>query len=78
MTTPIALTDEQLAAIIRAARPLDVHVRDSFLQEVAAMLANGGGPVGDGDVHRAIRATQRKYFDPPIEVESPHHRGKYA
>jgi hypothetical protein len=35
---PIRLTDEQLDAIFRAARPLRVEDRDAFLQEVARAL----------------------------------------
>jgi hypothetical protein len=35
---PIRLTDEQLDAIFRAARPLRVADRDGFLQAVAAAL----------------------------------------
>jgi hypothetical protein len=61
---PLRLTDSQITAIFAAARPLAVQDRDPFLQEVAATLAGIVDP-GDGDVARAIRATQRKHFDPP-------------
>ncbi len=61
---PIALTDAQLDAIFAAARPLAVQDRDPFLQEVAGLLAGIVEP-GDSDVARAIRAVQRKHFDPP-------------
>jgi hypothetical protein len=61
---PIALTDSQLDAVFEAARPLAVHDRDPFLQEVAGLL-QGITDIGDGDVARAIRAVQRKHFDPP-------------
>jgi hypothetical protein len=61
---PIALTDAQLTAVFAAARPLAVQDRDPFLQEVASLLA-GIVDLGDGDVARAIRAVQRKHFDPP-------------
>jgi hypothetical protein len=62
---PLALTDEQMDAILLAARPLRLHDRDPFLREVVDALKNGGGPVGNGDVNRAVRAAQRRYFDPP-------------
>jgi hypothetical protein len=35
---PLRLTDEQLDAVFRAARPLRVQDRDAFLQDVAAAL----------------------------------------
>jgi len=62
---PLALSDEQLDAIMLAAKPLRPHDRDPFLREVVAALTNGGGLVGDGDVNRAVRAAQRRFFDPP-------------
>jgi hypothetical protein len=50
-----------------------VQDRDPFLQEVAAALAGIADP-GDGDVARAIRAVERKHFDPPLTDErvQPH------
>ena len=66
MQQPLALTDDQLTAILHGAQPLRPHDRHDFLREVANALANGGGPVGDGDVNRAIRSAQKKFFDPPI------------
>jgi hypothetical protein len=62
---PIALTDLQLTAVFDAARPLAVASRDAFLFDLAAALTGITDP-GDGDVARAIRAVQRKYFDPPV------------
>jgi hypothetical protein len=61
---PIALTDAQLTAVFDAARPLAVASRDAFLLDLAAALQGIPEP-GDGDVARAIRAVQRKHFDPP-------------
>jgi hypothetical protein len=61
---PLALSDEQLDAVFRAARPLRVADRDAFLQEVAAAL-QGRSEIGDGDVYRAIAEVQRKFWDPP-------------
>jgi hypothetical protein len=50
---PVALTDQQLTAIMRAAEPLRVGDRDRFLQAVAERLQ--GRVIGDGEVGRAIR-----------------------
>jgi hypothetical protein len=61
---PLALTDDQLAAVMRAAQPLAVGDRDKFLQDVAAALR--GQELGDGAVYRTIAQVQRKYYDPPI------------
>jgi hypothetical protein len=74
---PLRLTDSQITAIFAAARPLAVQDRDPFLQEVAGLLQGIVDP-GDGDVARAIRAVQRKHFDPPLSTDErakPHHRG---
>jgi hypothetical protein len=72
---PIALTDAQLSAVFEAARPLSVASRDAFLRDLAAALQGITDP-GDGDVARAIRAVQRKHFDPPEldERSEPHPR----
>ncbi len=61
---PLRLTDSQITAIFAAARPLAVRDRDAFLLDLAAALHGIVDP-GDGDVARAIRAVQRKHFDPP-------------
>jgi hypothetical protein len=61
---PIRLTDEQMDAVFRAARPLRVEDRDGFLQEVARAL-QGRAEIGDGDIHRAVQTAQRKFWDPP-------------
>jgi hypothetical protein len=73
--SPLRLTDSQITSIFAAARPLAVQDRDPFLQEVATALAGISDP-GDGDVARAIRAVQRKHFDPPQfdERSEPHRR----
>jgi hypothetical protein len=60
----IKLSDDELDAIMAAAAPLDVRVRDAFLREVADGLARCG-EVGPGVVHRICAATQRQFFDPP-------------
>jgi hypothetical protein len=74
---PIALTDAQLTAVFEAARPLAVRDRDAFLFDLAAALQGIADP-GDGDVARAIRAVQRRHFDPPELTDGraqPRHRG---
>jgi hypothetical protein len=73
---PLRLTDSQITHIFAAARPLAVQDRDPFLQEVASLLAGVADP-GDGDVARAIRAVQRRHFDPPQLTDGraqPHSR----
>jgi len=62
---PIKLSDAQLDAVFAAARPLPRASRDAFLLDLAEALAGIPDP-GDGDVARAIRAVQRKHFDPPL------------
>jgi hypothetical protein len=64
MSKPIRLSDSELAAVMAAARPLAVDVRDAFLQHVAAALASCA-EIGPGTVYRVIAETQRKFFDPP-------------
>ena len=64
MQRPLALTDDQLTAILHGAQPLRPHDRDAFLREVADALATVN-EIGDGSVAKAIRAAQKKFFDPP-------------
>jgi hypothetical protein len=64
MSTPIALTDSQLEAVMAAAQPLAPADRGRFLQAVAEALR--GQEVGDGAVYLAIAEAQRKYFAPPV------------
>jgi DNA-directed RNA polymerase specialized sigma24 family protein len=54
---PLALSDQQLAIIRRAAAPLHPRDRSAFLQRVAELL--NGQEIGDGTVARA--AAQRRY-----------------
>jgi hypothetical protein len=61
---PIHLTDDELSAVMVAARPISVDRRDAFLQAVADALRNCG-EVGPGSVHRAIAQAQKEFFDPP-------------
>jgi hypothetical protein len=55
---PIRLTDDELSAVLAAARPLDVAVRDAFLQGVAEALA-GHAVLGPGMVARVCAEAQR-------------------
>jgi hypothetical protein len=70
---PIRLTDEQMDAVFRAARPLRVADRDAFLQDVAAAL-QGRPELGDGDVYRVLADVQRRHHDPPMMDHLPQHR----
>jgi hypothetical protein len=56
---PLALTDSELTAIFAAARPLPPRDRDQFLKDIATELA-ALPMLGDGAVHRAIVAVQRR------------------
>jgi hypothetical protein len=60
---PIALTDRQLAAVMRAAEVLPPADRSPFLAEVAKILQ--GREIGDGAVHRACGEAWAKFWDPP-------------
>ncbi|OLB72067.1 MAG: hypothetical protein AUI16_21535 [Alphaproteobacteria bacterium 13_2_20CM_2_64_7] len=64
---PLHLTDEQLAALMRACEPLRPDARAGFLEAVAAALK--GREIGDGSVGRAIAAAQRQFFDAPLSPD---------
>jgi hypothetical protein len=88
MPAPLHLFDSESLdnIIMNACRPIPEAHRDAFLHAVADVLKTGGNIVGPGSLHRAIRALQRVYFDPPLGSdegdEPPHPRrrsnGKYA
>jgi hypothetical protein len=61
---PIRLTDLEIELVLAAARPLPIHARDLFLQEVADALA-ALPVVGLGGVSRVCRDVQKRFFDPP-------------
>jgi hypothetical protein len=83
MSTPdvLRLTDQQISAIMAAARPLERGHREAFLEEVAAMLQKYP-EVGDGQLHQLLREVQRKHFDAPLSTAQEPRRGlghgKYA
>jgi hypothetical protein len=68
MPAPLAFSDEQIDAIMRAAGPLAPGDRTGFLEEIAAKV------LGDGLVFRAIREAQARYLDPPQRL-APGPRG---
>jgi hypothetical protein len=47
-----------------ARSPIAPHLRDEFLQAVAAALV-GQKEIGPGVVFRVIRDQQKRFFDPP-------------
>jgi hypothetical protein len=61
---PLALSDDELAAVFAAATPLPVDVRYDFVRAVAAVLAISP-EIGPGVVFRTCAEVQRKYFSPP-------------
>ena len=64
MPKPIRLSDLELDAVMAAARPLQVELRDPFLHAVAREL-QGCRELGPGLVHRVVAQVQREFFDPP-------------
>jgi hypothetical protein len=64
MSTSIKLSDAEMDAIMRAARPIAPDRRDAFLQEVASSLV-GCSDIGPGIVHRVLAQVQRVHLDPP-------------
>jgi hypothetical protein len=63
--SPLQLSDDELSHIMAACAPLAREQRDGFLRAVAAELQRCTEP-GPGDVFRAIRATQKLLWDPPL------------
>jgi len=60
----IALDDEEMAAVVSAARPLQPKHRSEFLAAVAAELERQQQR-GPGAVYRACRDLQKRFFNPP-------------
>ena len=63
---PLALTDDQLQQIFRAARPLRPRDRSAFLQMIADRQRDHLEP-GDGELFRIVAEAQRAFYDPPFE-----------
>jgi hypothetical protein len=74
MPRPIALSDDELQAVMDAARPLAPRDRDQFLRRIAAVIT--ALPVrGPGVIHRAIRSTWREFYDvPDLRSDEPRSR----
>ena len=74
MSRPIALSDDQLSAIMSAARPLAPWQRDGFLRDIAEELVKLP-EIGSGALHRIITTVQRRHFDAPdLRVDEPRSR----
>jgi hypothetical protein len=61
------LTEQQLLAIIHAARPLQSNERTAFLAGLEVLFA-GRHEIGDGELNCMLRDLQRKHFRPPAET----------
>ncbi len=59
-TTPIGLTDEQMNTVYSRGGTIGASRRSAFLEALASAL-RGRGEIGDGELHQAIRETQREY-----------------
>src|SRR5262249_46664045 len=74
--SPIALSDSELATVMRAAAVLNVADRDPFLRAVADALA--GREFGDGIVSRTCAELQKRFWRPPELDGRPAGLSKYA
>jgi hypothetical protein len=61
MSTPLALSDEEIDILNRLAAPIAFGRRAEFLQAVADALEKSGGGSGVGLVHRVAREVQRGF-----------------
>jgi hypothetical protein len=77
MPIPLALTDEQMDSVLRAAAPLQPRDRAPFLEALAQALS-AQPLIGDGSIHRAIADTQKRFFDPPRAAAGFKDAGKYG
>jgi hypothetical protein len=62
---PLAVSDTQLDQVVIAAKALPRPLRDSFMQQVAALLG-GKLDLGDGDVFRAVKTAQTALLRGPV------------
>ena len=67
---PLALTDDELSAVQRAAAPIHPQQRDAFLKVLAVELERHP-VVGPGLVHRLAGELQRRYVIAPERGSSP-------
>ena len=77
MAKPIALTDDQLMIIMRAAEPLQPHDRSAFLILVATRL-NEQDVIGDWLVSRVAREAQAEFWRRAPQVEQRASTGSFA
>jgi hypothetical protein len=61
LTSPLALSDEQLRILREYAKPLLPAVRGAFLQKVAQLLREER-EVGDGVISRCCRVAQLEFL----------------
>jgi len=74
MSNPVRLSDDELAAVMNACRPLAPSQRDRFLRAVAVAITELP-EVGPGAVHRAIASVWRAHYDPPdLRTDEPRSR----
>jgi hypothetical protein len=69
MSSPLALSDSQLAAVMDIAKPLAAHERSRFLEMLASKLNGQQHEIGDGTLYRLLRELQRECFSPPEFVQ---------
>jgi hypothetical protein len=63
----VVLSEMQQLAVIHAAKPLAPIERGAFLTALETWLADRT-EIGDGELGRALRDLQRKFFRPPAET----------
>jgi hypothetical protein len=73
---PIHLSDDELATVMAAARPIAIERRDAFLQDIATLL-HACVEIGPGVVHRICAEVQRRHFDAPDLSRAAGGSGKY-
>jgi hypothetical protein len=61
----IRLSDDEVAAILQAARPIPRDRRKAFLVAVADELQRLGALRGEGSSHRIVKLVARQFFDAP-------------
>ena len=61
---PLALSDDELDAVMTAAQPLKPCDRDPFLRALAQELSHYQ-QLGPGLINKVARNLQRQFFDPP-------------
>jgi hypothetical protein len=64
-TRPIPVSDAQWTVLLQSAQALPLVDRPHYLAALAEALRNEPLPLGDGALYRAIRLTQRTYWQPP-------------